>query len=834
MALLYSTALPNQEKYMFIPKLKRIALAAAIQTAIAVPAFSQNGQIEEIVVLAPIRDSQAAAIETKRNANNTMDVISADTIGRFPDQNLADSLGRMPGLAIERDQGQARFINLRGAPFRYTTIAFDGINVPGAEGGRVPRFDSFPSVITSRLEANKAILPSMPGEAVAGFINIRTFSPFDQEGFSFATDIGTGKQSLGDGDVSKYSLRGSWSGEQFGVMAFASENSREQVTDNREYDLDSGPGSELTVNELDYRSYFVERSDSAWGANMEYRGNGGLQALYLKTLYSEFVDEEERNQFVFAVTNPAPGVVRNGVGLSVSRLLEDGEYKNSTFTNTLGANFISGVWNFQAQYNNTETELLLDLPIPRSVAGSATGRLDLSDIEDPILSLDQNLADIAYPVTIGIYYVQNFDVDNDKFKFDASRNIEWFDHSAVLELGAQFDRRDGQGFIATPGVGGFPSTVDIASFNTGSPWESKTTNSLGATYYDNVGLRQAWEQSGTLVFPTIGPENMIALEENIDAYYAMVTTDFIWGNLVLGARYEQTDYTSSGNSLEGPISVSEDFSHFLPSAHLNFNLADNLKLRLSATTGLSRPTYNEWRATARVDVTNQRISGGNPRLEAEKARGFDASLEWYYSPASIVSVGAFQRSIDNVIYADSTPVDAGIYLPSAAGETWTYTGSVNGDDGKMQGIEFNMAGSATEMWPSPFDGFGWSGNVTFLDSEFKGIDGMTYDLPGTSDMIYNASVFYEKYDFSIRLNYQYRDEWISPIEDPSEYWGEQQRIDMTAIYTLPMDLNGATMSVYLNGNNLTDEVDNRYAGNGTINQRESYGRYWLVGFRVNF
>ena len=68
----------------------------------------------------------------------------------------------------------------------------------------MPRFDSFPSVITSRVEANKAILPSMPGEAVAGFINIHTFSPFAQEGFSFAGDIGMGEQKLGGGDIDKF------------------------------------------------------------------------------------------------------------------------------------------------------------------------------------------------------------------------------------------------------------------------------------------------------------------------------------------------------------------------------------------------------------------------------------------------------------------------------------------------------------------------------------------------------------------------------------------------------------------------------------------------------
>ena len=94
-----------------------------------------------IVTGSPIRDSQQAAIDAKRNADNVVDIIAADTIGRFPDQNLADSLGRLPGIVIERDQAQPRFISFRGAPFRYTAIAFDGVQVPGAENGRTPRFD---------------------------------------------------------------------------------------------------------------------------------------------------------------------------------------------------------------------------------------------------------------------------------------------------------------------------------------------------------------------------------------------------------------------------------------------------------------------------------------------------------------------------------------------------------------------------------------------------------------------------------------------------------------------------------------------------------------------
>jgi outer membrane receptor for ferrienterochelin and colicin len=95
----------------------RLAISASLMAGSTV-LFAQD-RIDEIVVTgASIRDSQAAAIEAKRNAFNVKDIISADTVGRFPDQNLADSLGRLPGVAIERDQGQARFINFRGAPTR--------------------------------------------------------------------------------------------------------------------------------------------------------------------------------------------------------------------------------------------------------------------------------------------------------------------------------------------------------------------------------------------------------------------------------------------------------------------------------------------------------------------------------------------------------------------------------------------------------------------------------------------------------------------------------------------------------------------------------------------
>ncbi|QKX17275.1 TonB-dependent receptor [Microbulbifer sp. YPW1] len=832
-----------------------IALAAAgvTQGAMAQQAVDaakiDGAAVEEIVVMAsPIRDSQKAAIDAKRDADNNVDIISADTIGRFPDQNLADSLGRVPGLAIERDQGQARYINFRGAPFRYTALAIDGLSIPGAENGRVPRFDSFPSVITSRIDANKAIMPNMPGEAVSGYINISTFDPFAKEGWAFSGDVGMGNQQLGDGDIEKLGLRTSWSNDIFGFSLFTSENSREQTTDNREYDIERETSGELLVNELDFRSYKVTREDRAYGGRFEFRGDGALERVFVSTLYNEFQDFEERNQFVFdfaggaeAVGAPqATGAVGENQFALVGRALEYGLYENSTFTNTLGADLALGEWRLESRVNFTETENNMFLPMPRSMGGFVMASFDVSDLYDPAVDnlIDPRaqapigMNDINYAVDLGMLIGTKMDIDATKFKLDAERDLMLFGQQSVLKTGVELDAREAEGYGTVFAMGGIPADVDISSFATSETWESQFSNGIGATYYDNKALRKAWDTAAGGLTLTPNASQAIRIEEDVTAGYAMVNTDYSWGNLVLGARVENTDYLS-----EGPSGNFEDsFTNVLPSAHLNMDLTDEVKLRLSTSTGVSRPTYSEWRGADMVDMLQGSVMAGNPQLEAEESWGVDAAIEWYAGSASLLSAGLFSRSIDNVIYAESGVIAGDEYLPEVGRDSWTYTQYVNGSNGEMRGAEFNAIAQAADFLPV-LDGFGISANLTLLDSEFETLDGRRHSLPGTSETIVNASVFYEMEGISVRLNHQFRDDWLSTTENVgmNDYWAAQKRVDLAISYDLPTPVFGADVTVYANANNLTDEQDVRYTGDErTPNQVESYGRRYLAGFRVNF
>lgn len=308
-------------------------------------AAAQETEVGELVVTGSIVGSQRAAIVEQRNADNLISVIAADTVGQFPDQNSAAALARIPSVAVQRDQGQERYIQVRGAPNRWTSVSIDGINAIGVdEGGgqRAFRFDAVPAVILSALEVNKSLTPDLSAEAIVARVNLRTFSPFDAKGFALSGDVGLGEMELGGGSQEQYALRASWSGDQFGVIIAGSHYSREQVTDNREFAYDAaGP----TI--LDFRNYRLVRESTGGLFGVEYRPNDDHK-LFAKSLYTEFKDNEQRDQYVFQISSALGGTrsLASGdlVGVPYRGTFNDGYYGNSNWVNTIGGDHRLSAW----------------------------------------------------------------------------------------------------------------------------------------------------------------------------------------------------------------------------------------------------------------------------------------------------------------------------------------------------------------------------------------------------------------------------------------------------------------------------------------------------------
>lgn len=189
----------------------RLVMLSSIAAVALVPSnvLAQNAEAQpeaentegDIIVRGsrPIAESEIAALRAQKESDSLVSVLASDSIGRLPDQNIAQAVSRLPGIGVQRDQGQARYINLRGAPLNWTTLSFDGIFVISPEG-RDARFDSIPSALASQVVVQKAVTPDLNGETIAGNVNIVTRSPFDYRGLHVA-----GKAGIG-------SCRAGWSG----------------------------------------------------------------------------------------------------------------------------------------------------------------------------------------------------------------------------------------------------------------------------------------------------------------------------------------------------------------------------------------------------------------------------------------------------------------------------------------------------------------------------------------------------------------------------------------------------------------------------------------------
>ena len=817
----------------------------------------QGQEVEEIIVTGKaIKESQMAAIEAKRQAVNVADIISADAIGRFPDVNLSDALGRLPGISIERDQGQARYVSFRGTPKRYTTTAFNGINIPGVENGRIPRFDSYPAVITSQVVANKAITADMPGESISGFINIKTFRPSDVDGLSFSAEIGMGEQDQGGGDTSKENLRVSYSNDDFGFVVYGSASNNEQITDNREPTYGGSKGAQ-TPDRIDYRSYKVERESEAFGGTFEkYLENGGR--IFLTSLNTEFLDNEERNDFRVYVSDGTP-TTGSGYTGSARRLFNDARYVNKTEMNTLGIDTSLGEWDIEAQVSKIDTTFDTHMPIGYFIGGGQLTNLsyDISDPQNPIVNFDGTYRDVDYPVKLLVDAIGGLYTETEQIKIDISRE----NSRGELKFGLQYDDRVATGGGATLATvsneKGYPTECDPKDYMLGD-FATPRDNSVGAFYTDNPALYECIKNSGRTRsdFPD---DEKIDIEEVLFAAYIMQTFEMDWGSIVAGLRIEDTEYETNGFRLatvsaddigygniatgaKEALSVKRSYTNYLPSLHVNYDMAEDVKLRLSYSTGISRPSYIESRAAASINDISQTITGGNPFLKEEESWGIDAAFEWYYDEASLFSVTVFYREIDNVISESNEKIDGTLYSDQAIpGELWDLSAFGNGKDGELQGLEISLNARLDNYIDGFFSGFGASINLALIESEYTTPEGKVFALPGQSDTNYNASIFYEDHGFSARLTYRYRSEWLDETETGAVfnlgggvYWAAQNRLDASVRYDLEA-LTGQKASIFADFNNITDESDMRYtAKRWNVNQVESFGRHFLAGVRYAF
>ncbi len=295
---------------------------AQVETA---PGTEDAGATIVVTASRPIAESEAAALAVQKNSDSLVTVAASDAVGRLPDQNIAQAAGRLPGLAVERDQGQARYLSLRGAPNYWTTLSFDGINVVSPEG-RDARFDSIPSALASQIVVSKAVTPDMPGETISGNVNIITRSPLDYDGFRISGKLGGGKVELGsreeyEGSLTLSNVFDTNIGE-IGVLLSGSYYERNMITDNFEIDWeqvsqDRRPGyeSRFWARETENKLYRLTRKNWSLSGRFDFRPDAD-NTISLRSLYTIFTDDEARDNYIFDMDDRQSDLVANTAACS--------------------------------------------------------------------------------------------------------------------------------------------------------------------------------------------------------------------------------------------------------------------------------------------------------------------------------------------------------------------------------------------------------------------------------------------------------------------------------------------------------------------------------------
>jgi len=162
----------------------------APQVATAVPDSGvADQQPQGDIVVTGLRASIQRSIDIKRSATNSVDSITTEDIGKLPDQNVAESLQRVPGITIERNRGDGQFISVRGLGPDFNAVTVNGRVLATDNAGRAFSFDILPSELISGADVYKSPTAAINGASIGATVNIKTLRPLDQAGIVAAGSV---------------------------------------------------------------------------------------------------------------------------------------------------------------------------------------------------------------------------------------------------------------------------------------------------------------------------------------------------------------------------------------------------------------------------------------------------------------------------------------------------------------------------------------------------------------------------------------------------------------------------------------------------------------------
>src|SRR5260370_4820666 len=262
--------------------------AASVEVKLEVE--SQNLQV---LVTAERASGEAEEVNREITADNIVQVLSSDVIRSLPNANMADALGRLPSVTIERDEGEGKYVQVRGTEPRLTNTTIDGINVPSPESfARQIKFDAIPADIVESVDINKTLQANMDGDGIGGSINLVTKTAGERptinvSGMGGYTPIANGRRLV---ETTGTVGQRFGANKRFGALLGGSYDWNGRGIDDTEPVPDIAnfgtPPQARHFDQADIREYVYYRSRWGLAGSADHQPSGG-STLYSRGLYSQ-------------------------------------------------------------------------------------------------------------------------------------------------------------------------------------------------------------------------------------------------------------------------------------------------------------------------------------------------------------------------------------------------------------------------------------------------------------------------------------------------------------------------------------------------------------------
>ncbi len=867
----------------FAPLTNTVTVTAG-QTATVNAILQVSSGADSVMVTAPRLQGDAEAINVERMSVEIVQVEPQGVIQSLPNTNIADAIGRLPSVSLERDEGEGKYVQIRGTEPRLNNLTINGVNVPSVEVTvRNVKMDAIPSNGIERIEVYKTLSADQDADGIGGTVNLVTPTAQDkpiyalngtggynpiQNGFWRGGFDGTFGKRYGGNKNFGFLLGGTWDRTNRGIDDLEPSQGAGQFAD----------GTDVAyVNSEDLRSYNYYRTRYGFDLGVDDKITPTM-TVYLKGLYSDFHDYGDTHVYTpnaGALTGTSGGLLNfdntgswqyreyirrpdqqvfsflTGARHDLSKDLIAYDFAVSRGHNIGGQDFPTIYFNGPSGV--TFSESLSNPYRPKLAATDGTNGFDAS----------------LYGVSEATQYRYHATQVNVQGSASVAHNYTVHSHPSTFSLGLKIrnsystQTQASQDLVVTDAS---PFTLASVTGHYTNPTYYNNSFAIGSQAYGPTlsfakGVNAIAANAGAFTAADTTSSDAAAFfntEERISAGY--IEDVIFFGNFRLqgGLRFDnggthflanQITVDANGNPIITPIRKDANYFNVLPSVALQYQVQKDTNLRVVYGRGLGRPNIGDLAPSTIIDPNQTpypTISTGNPNLVPTKANNYDILVEHFFQPLGILQAGWFYKQLSDPIYPTATLIDN----YNGTGKTYQLTQSINGPNGHIQGFEAQYE-QRFSFLPGLLNGFGVNLNYSHTTSQVtfpSGFDGGRTDKPSLdrdSPNDYNVNLTYDKSRFSGRFAISHNDQSIAtyqwnagtgPANDPilglkgptgDNYFYPHTQFDAQGSYRLYKGIRGVASLL-----NMSNEVFGFYNGSSIYPvQREYYRPTYSFGLR---